>query len=205
MNKQIYCIKINQKLLQDAKFDYWPYDRSYLVHKDNIHIAQHMFRYYFYLPLTSGMLTALNKIEVNNHRHITVARDDSQFKYVKGEVRGQFNWIEDPTEWTVIVPTHVKGRYKNNVAVASFIEYVTTKAINSDYHNRKIELPQISLHTPKREIEFFCAICTNLPNFYHGECGPGKQSCKRNIDTELPFDDHFRKALKRSVEEAGGE
>jgi hypothetical protein len=151
------------------------------------------------------MLTALNKVVINKHRHITITRDDSQFEYVKREVRGQFNWIEEPTEWTVIVPTHVKGRYKNNIAVASFIEYVTTKAINSDYHNRKIELPQISLHTPKREIEFFCAICTNLPNFYHGECGPGKQSCKRNIDTELPFDDHFRKALNRSVEEAGGE
>lgn len=205
MKQKIYCIKINQKMLNDPQFTYWPYDRSYLIHKDNMEVAPRMFRYYFYLPLNSRLLKVLNKIEINAYREIPVSRDDEKSTYRRGSSTGQFNWIKEPEEWTIIIPTHVKGKYKNNKAVSSFLEYISTKAITTHQHNSRIDLPQISLHTPKREINFFCAVCSNLPQFYHDECKPGTLTCKRKVDTELPYDPHFRLALKRSIEEAGGE
>lgn len=192
-------------MLDTQDFDYWPYDRTYLIHNDDFHIAPHMYRYYFHMPLTPRLLEVINHIEIEAYREITVDRNDEKLKYAKGNFRGQFAWIDNPEEWRILVPTHVKGRYKNKKAVASFLEYISTKAIQSDSHNQTIELPQIALHTPQREIEFFCAICTNLPQFHDGECRPGTHECKIKIDTSLPFDDHFRKALRKSVEEAGGE
>jgi len=203
--RKIYCLKVSQKMLDTPIATYWPYDRAYLIHRDDFHVAPHMFRYYFHMALTPELLHVLNRVEVNAHRTMSLVRDDEKFKYVKGTSQGQFTWIDDPENWKILVPTHVKGRYKNNKAVASFIQYFSTNAINAYHHNDKIELPQVSLHTPKRDIEFFCAICTNLTQYHEGACKPATQSCKQKIDTELPFDDHFRRALRKSVEEAGGE
>lgn len=204
MKHKIYCLKINQKMLFSNGCDYWPYDRTYIIHNDDFHLAPRLYRYYFYMPLTAYLLKALNRIEVKAHREISVDRNDTKLQYVKGSSTGQFTWIDDPNNWRLLIPTHVKGKYENNKAVASFLQYVTTKSIHAG-HNVSIELPQISLHTPKRDIEFFCAICTNLPQFYHGECKLGTYSCNLNIDTELPFDDHFRRSLAKSIEEAGGD
>lgn len=205
MKHKMYCLKISQKMLHLPNFDYWPYDRMYLIHIDDFHVAPLMYRYYFHMPLTPKLLEVLNRIEIEAHREITVSRNDAKFNYIKGKSAGQFQWIDNPNEWRIISPTHVRGKYKNSKAVASLLEYVTTSAIQSHNHNEKIELPQIALHTPKREIGFFCAICANLPQFHEGKCRPGTHQCKLKIDTELPFDDHFRRALKKSAEEAGGD
>ncbi len=202
--QKIYCIKISQKYITDPQFDYWPYDRSYLIHKDNFHIAPFMFRYYFYMQLTPEMLRALNNIEVKAHREITTIRNDSKFEYVRGSSTGQFNWIENATEWFLMVPTHVTGMYRDKKAVASLLAYISTRAIKQEHHNKKVELPQISLKTPTRDIKFFCATCTNITNFYEGDCKAGTSSCKLHVDAELPFDENFRLALKRSAIEAGG-
>jgi len=211
----VICVKIAQRKLRHTKtrpaYDYFPYDRVYLVRTKIAPIFRKTFRYYLSMPLTKDLLHALNSLNVSDIRESTVIRDDNRRAGSPGRAQDNFqdrNLVRNPKGWTMIVPTHVKSKYRDTKnfknPYASEVVYLMTRAIQRG-HNNQVSMPQIAFHTPNRVIPLLCAACKCLPQFHTGECSPGTHKCREQIESELPLDsDLFRNSM-RSIEEIGGD
>jgi len=210
MPKTIYCVKLCQRQVQGNEelgtktpYLYFPYDRFYLMKRNDLPLAQKMFRYFFMLPLDEDLRQAIKNVRVDKTRTISQLRNDNLFEYIVVSAGGYISWLTDLNEWMIVVPTHVRGRYKDREAINSFVGYVQSQAVFRNI-DKEINMPQVTLFTPTREIGLFCAVCTNIMDYYEGKCRPGTQLCLKNVDTELPYDSYNARSEKQSSEEVGG-
>lgn len=212
-NEKIICVKISQRILHHSKYtptyDYFPYDRVYLAREKLAPAFRKTFRYYLSMALDKELLKALNALSVDTIRESTIERDDYRRQGSEGKPEDNFKTlIRNPKGWILIVPTHVKSKYKDKKKFknpyASEVAYLMSRVIQRG-HNDNVRMPQISFYTPDRVIPLLCAVCKNLPGFHTNECTPGRHTCKLNIESELPLDSEFYRNCQRSLEETGGE
>jgi hypothetical protein len=195
---EIICVKIAQRALPGAGgYQYFPYDRVYLMPQELRPTAIRMFRYFFELELDAGLLAALNHLSIAHERKITVERNDVQ---LQGKDSGKIPNIGHPEAWRLIVPTHIKGRRREEKSEAAAEEavlmYQFSKVLRrSATSNSAASLPRISLHTPYRDIPLFCAVCTKILDFHDNKCTPGKGTCAKNAEAILPADTYFHEVL----------
>lgn len=209
---QIYCVKLKQlRLYENGTFDYFPFDRFYLVHKDHRKIATNMFRYSLILRVDDVIKKALNNIRFNSQRTIDVPRNNSQLKYQKldGSTPPEIDKITEG-DWLLVVPTYlardkdIDPESRKPVTRKVRLAYTLSRAVQ-DIHNMNVPMPTVMLHTPKDNIPVLCAICTHVADYHANKCTPGQSRCRRNIElNRLPVDDDFRQTIETSVK-GGGE
>lgn len=221
MTPQVICIKIAQSRLPvsgsgtDAHtYQYFPFDRVYVTPMEFFPALPRLFRYFFYMPLDAETFNALNAISVESIRTLPVARDDEKSKPQVLEDKRKFGvlrrLIKSPASWTLVVPTHIKGRFKKEkmkaILEASQVMYTFSRVLKgSGSRNRSTIMPRIALHTPHRDIPVACAVCDHLPSFHAGDCNPGRADCAQHAHVELPPDDHFRQIVWQATAETGNE
>jgi len=202
---EILCVKIAQREIKGGTgYQYFPYDRVYLVPRELRATVFRMFRYFFEMDLDNDLLAALTLLKVTHERTITVDRDD---KKLEGKREGDelTDRVVCPEEWLLIVPTHIKGRKKEDKRESakeeSVLMYRFSKVLQrSSASNAKARMPRISLHTPYKEIPLFCAVCTRILDFHDNKCSPGKGMCSKNAETILPADAYFHE-ISHATEE----
>ena len=207
---KIYCVKVAQRRLPSGAVV--PFDRMYLVPKDNEEFVGKMFRYALSFQMTPTMELLLDECTLSKTRTITVKRDDlalagekpkKGYKVVTDEILAI-----DPI---IVVPTMVRldNVSKNSV---SKVQYLMTRAIKlfaEPKKNPKIAVHQaisgMKLHTPNKIIPAPCALCVNILKYHAGECSFATKTCGREHLIRLPYyDPHFSQTEKRSLEAAGG-
>lgn len=219
MNNEIYCVKLQQRRLSSASgLDYFPFDRFYIVPRENKTIGRELFRYCFELEVNASMLKAINAIPIDKTRTITLHRDDKKKEYK--DLRGVPNFFYDDNgnpqlhagAWRIVVPTHVRTRKvtrpedkvkqdkKVRETFVSYIGYVLSRILTADSHNNKSMLPAITLHTPNKSTPLICAMCSGITKFYAGDCTPGRVSCSSNADIEMTQDTYYRETEKEGEE-----
>jgi hypothetical protein len=156
------------------------------------------------MELDSDLLAALTLLKVTHERTITIARDD---KKLEGKDAGDelTDRVAHPEEWSLIVPTHIKGRRKEekreSAKEEAILMYRFSKVLQrSSASNAKVHMPRISLHTPYKEIPLFCAVCTRILDFHDNKCSPGKGTCAKNAEAILPADAYFHEVLHATGE-----
>lgn len=218
MQPQVICFKIAQSRLPKPKneahsFQYFPFDRVYITPMEFFPALPRLFRYFFYMPLDEEMFNGLNALSVTSMRTIPVMRDDEKFKpqvFDEKQKTGVLRrLIKSPASWTLVVPTHIKGRFRKDkmksILEASQVVYTFSKILKPSSRNPDAKMPRIALHTPHRDIPVSCAVCDHLPSFHAGDCTPGRGNCVHHANIELPPDDHFRQIVWQSAKETGNE
>jgi len=203
MSDHILCVRIAQRVLATedvTQYSRFPFDRVYLGKKHLTPQFDSLFRYYLSLPLDRPLLAALCNLHVTRVRETRVKRDTASHigisKPASG-IPGTFNeWIKDPEEWLMVVPTHVRavyGKAQGKEPYKSELAYFLTRAIDGN-HNRKVQLPNITLTTPTRKIPLLCAMCKNVLELYAGKCVLGQPACARYAKIRVAYDDHNKKS-----------
>lgn len=221
MTPQVICIKIAQaRLPREAKrsgthsYQYFPFDRVYVTPMEFFPALPRLFRYFFYMPLDVESFNALNDLTVESVRTLTVERDDEKSKPQALEDKQKTGvlrrLIKSPASWTLVIPTHIKGRFKKDkmkaILEASQVMYMFSKVLKGSYgRNANTMMPRIALHTPQRDIPVACAVCDHLPSFHAGDCNPGRGDCAKHAQIVLPPDDHFRQVVWQASTETGNE
>lgn len=182
---KIICIKIAQKVIRYPKhekqknpYEYFPFDRVYLVEKQNTDLVKRLFRYYFLIPLDRELFHALTTIQVQETSTSTIARRNKKETETISLVDNIANFLD----WNIVIPTTYTLKHKAaDGALVMKLQYILTRATRRATRSSKIKMPPIMLHTPVRE-SLLCSSCSELPSFYAGDCTPGQRSCYVNAD-----------------------
>ena len=90
--EKVICVKIAQHKLRHSKknpiYDFFPYDRVYLVREKLAPVFKKTFRYYLSMSLDKDLLTALNSLRVDNISESTIERDDFRREGTPGDGEG---------------------------------------------------------------------------------------------------------------------
>jgi len=214
MKQNIICVRIAQRVITPGDphgYTHFPFDRVYLGKTHLTPQFKQLFRYYLSMPLDQKLLDALNLLQVHTEKHTPVRRDDA--KSAEQTIDGKkafLSKIESPKDWLMIVPTHVKAKYKKTEGSykatheSSELGYILSKAITPGY-NRSVVMPQITLHTPKRTIPILCGVCKNNLELHAGNCMPGRATCKEQAGVSLKPDTHNQDMTNNSLEETGAD
>jgi len=204
---EVYCVKVKQHRIGSnaERIHYFPFDRCYIVHKDDEHLIQRAFRYYLVMDLTDDVSDLLNRLYVNEKKDIPIYRDDDRMKGKVVERHSCFPGLSEE-EWLLVVPTHAipkrRKRGKKGKNDHSELGYLASRMLGSS-QNKDVHLPPISVQTPNRRVPMLCSICAKLPNFYEGKCQPGTEACRSSAKTRLPLDQSRVDSEMQSIEEAG--
>jgi hypothetical protein len=202
---QVYCVKVNQHLIRKdkKKVHYFPFDRSYLVHRDDEHLMKRAFRYYMVMDLTPQLQEMLNLLHVENEKYITIYRNDELFRGKRPCTKKRFPELPEE-EWVLVVPTHVipKSRKRRKTPDHSAIGYLVSSVIGEN-QNAEVELPPIAVQTPSHRIPLLCSVCTKLPSYYDGKCQPGTAQCRKGATTRIALDKSRQEDAAKSIEESG--
>ena len=211
MSDSIMCVRIAQRVLPsmgESRYTIFPFDRVYLGKKHLAPQFKKLFRYYLQLDLDDALLDALNQLWVATTHTTPIQRDnDLQQKRPPKTCRNAFiGAIENPTEWLLVVPSHVRTIYKKpeeyKEAQKSELSYILSRAVTAQ-HNSKTRLPPVTLVTPTRTIPILCAVCRYSLDLHQGNCLPGQASCKRKTRVVLRLDSHNGNTEEQSANEAG--
>lgn len=215
MENKIICVRIAQRALPatpTSKYTRFPFERVYLCENNIVPQLKELFRYSLSFQLDKPLLEALNQLNINNIKETPVLRDDKRqrgtdYKDKRHAFLSHIQY-EDVQHWTVLVPTHVKTRYKDSKnhkgPIASELGYVLSKIIMYG-HNQGTKLPRITLHTPSRIVPILCGICRNVLELHEGNCVPGQPNCASRVKVTLKLDTHHTKISEKSIEESGGD
>jgi hypothetical protein len=184
----IYCVKLRQKKLpKSSKINYFPFDRFYLVPKENRHLADKMFRYFFYMDLSDDMIKAITGYNYEHLRLIPAIGRPSIVRGVETELAPVWDDLI-AGNFVLIVPTYpqrtrdkVEAGAEDAPAIPAY--YMTQALRGAD--NAQLLLPQIGIHTPKRDVPLVCAVCRNYTGYCENECSPGRGTCKDKIDIPI--------------------
>jgi hypothetical protein len=179
---QLYCVKISQRRLSGTPFVYFPYDRIYLISKNDQHLIKKLFKYCFILPVTAEILTALGRLTIKQFRKIPCQKGQRLTNVGFSNILTEIN-----ESWLLVAPTYVKKVWDKTTQkiIKSSLDYIFTHALGNLRHNTSAKLPTIRLQTPTRDIPILCAICSSIGDFYANDCSPGQYSCKINADIQL--------------------
>ncbi|RKY28656.1 MAG: hypothetical protein DRP83_00350 [Planctomycetota bacterium] len=210
---EIYCVKLKQLRLDGGTqtFEYFPFDRFYLIPKTHRKLATSLFRYSLILKVDDVIKKSLNRIRFESQRKIGLKRDNDALKWQRitdGNLP-EIKEIEEG-EWLLVVPTYlardkeIDPESKKPVTRKVRLAYTLSHAV-SDIHNLSVPMPTVFLHTPKEDIPVICAICKHVADYHANKCTPGQARCRRNIElTRLPVDEEFREVVETSIK-GGGE
>ena len=210
---EIYCVKLKQlRLYGNAQaFEYFPFDRFYLVPKTHRKVAFRLFRYSLIMKVDDILKRSLNDIRFETQRYIDLIRNNERLKrsnVPEGKIPLLSNIQEG--EWLLVVPTYlarnrdIDPESKKPVTRSARLAYTLSHAV-TDIHNLKVPMPTVTLHTPRENIPVICAICKHVADYHANKCTPGQARCKRNIElSRLPVDDDFRETIESSIK-GGGE
>lgn len=184
----IYCVKLRQKKLpRTNKMSYFPYDRFYLVPKKDRNLADKMFRYFFYMDLSEDMIEAITGYHYEHLRLIPATGRPSIARAIEQELAPVWDDLIAGS-YVLIVPTYPE-RTRQKAAPGATEQpaipayYMSAAIKESD--NASLLLPQIGVHTPKRDVPLICAVCRNYAGYCENECSPGRGTCKTKI--EIPI------------------
>lgn len=187
----IICVKIAQRILPITKthrFNYFPFDRGYLVPPEATEYLPRLFRAYMVMDLTPTLHAALNDLSFTQVYHDTVRRNPLPPQPGKPHqiLKGLCN---DPADWKFIVPTFLWNEYdaKNNKYIHATIGYILSHAVRVG-HNAEAELPRITFVTPHQTYPLMCVACLQLPEQLEGKCTIGTANCRKNCSFKLPVD-----------------
>lgn len=203
------CVKIAQHPLPQTyrPFVFFPFDRLYLSKKQDEHLFEKMFRYYFKMRFSSSLLHVITNLQYAKICKYPRKERPHDFRHhlFDRELSGRIKEFQDEL---MIIPTHVQTAYKNyekkDTIIGSKIAYFMSRAVGTGLHP-DIKLPKITLHTPKKEIPLICAICSKSPSYHANECSPGTKKCCMEQQLVLPRDKSIDKAVQQALEDTGGE
>jgi hypothetical protein len=211
-------LKIAQKKLRRSEsyyaggtspeLDYFPFDRIYLFKQNLLPTMKKVFRYSLYMALSAPLYKALSQVYVDEYRDLPLIRNDSRSEYKRVRALNAFKTqIKDPKDWILMVPTHVRSKYrdpsKRIKPYASEVAYILSSAISLK-HNKGMFLPEITLHTPREDIPAMCSLCKNQAAYLANECNPGQYSCQKEHEILLELDNYHANAAKQSLKASGG-
>jgi hypothetical protein len=184
----IYCVKLRQrKLPKTSKINYFPFDRFYLVPKKDRNLADKMFRYFFYMDLSDDMITAITGYSYEHLRLIPAIGRPTIARGVEQELVPVWDDLL-AGNYVLIVPTYpqrTRDKVEAGATEAPAIPaYYMTQALRGA-DNAQLLLPQIGIHTPKRDVPLVCAVCRNYTGYCENECSPGRGTCKDKIDIPI--------------------
>jgi hypothetical protein len=185
----IYCVKLRQrKLPRTNKLSYFPYDRFYLVPKKDRALADKMFRYFFYMDLSEDMIEAITGYNYEHLRLIPAVGRPTIARAVEQELAPVWDTLIAGS-YVLIVPTYPQRTRKKSTDPESQEQpaipaYYMSAAIRAS-DNANLLLPQVGVHTPKRDVPLVCAVCRNYAGYCENECSPGRGSCIEKI--EIPI------------------
>jgi len=202
---QIHVVKIKQnrmykKIKGGGSFEYFPFDRVYLLQPKQTSIIKKLFKYSFVLKVDSQLTEILQYLTPIRTRHIGLQRNDADLAWKKPD-SNPLAFLNDST-WLMVVPTYA---YKSKVTDKHPVKlaYVITAAINT-IHNLKVQLPTVMLQTPRGQVPLMCSACTEVPTYYAGKCTPGRAACRAKMDIPtLELDNTFKETRQQSIDEAG--
>jgi hypothetical protein len=211
---KIHCVKLKQlRLYGDTQntFEYFPFDRFYLVPKTDRKIAFGLFRYSLIMNVDDVIKASLNNIRFDTQRTIDIKRDDARLKRTPvKDAKLPFLERLQEGEWYLVVPTYLVRDREIDPGGSKVIThkvrlaYTMSRAISA-LHNLHVRMPTITLHTPKNNIPVLCAICKRVADYHANRCTPGQAWCRKHIElNRLPVEDDFRKTIESSVR-GGGE
>ncbi len=212
MKDHIFCVRIAQRVLPEEAacgYKHFPFERVYLAQHRLAPQFRKLFRYYLSLTLDESLLGALNTLAVTKEREIRHQRDDGKLQgATRKNPRDAFNGvIQNPADWLMVVPTHVRTKYKDEkehkYPESSELGYLLSRTIIAGF-NETVRMPQIALHTPKRTIPILCGVCKHNLDLHAGKCLPGRPSCADKIKVVLRLDKHNSDTTAQSVNETGG-
>jgi len=191
---QIYCVKIHQTRLRKKKadnplhsFDYFPFDRVYLVPTSQQEMAFSLFPHSLITPLSTSLYHALQGLNLEYRRNITIPRSTLlEYEYISYEHQGLGKNITlTPHEWLLVIPTYIVFN-KDKTTNRSFpqLAYSLSRII-IDLHNLNTNLPAITLHTPKKNIPAVCAVCKHMSRYYANGCSPGRSICRDSMQLTI--------------------
>lgn len=182
----IYCVKLRQQKLHKAsKMSYFPFDRFYLVPKADRNLADKMFRYFFYMDLSGDMIEAITGYGYKHLRIIPALGRPVSTQAIDKELAPVWDDLI-AGNFVLIVPTYPQRTRTKEVdpdpnekpAVPAYYMSQAVRAAD----NASLILPQIGIHTPRRDVPLICAICRNYTDYCENECSPGRGSCKQHIE-----------------------
>lgn len=192
-------------------FDYFPFDRFYLVPTTHPKVAYGLFRYSLIMKVNDVVKRSLNQVRFDSRRHIDIRRNDQELEWHHTKDK-RVPEITDMSEgdWLLVVPTYlarnkeIDPESKKPITRKVRLAYTLSAAVQ-DIHNIDIPMPAVMLHTPKEDIPILCAICKHIADYHANKCTPGQSQCRRNIElTRLPVDEDFRETIETSIK-GGGE
>lgn len=191
----IICVKIaqrmipsNEKLTPKHHFDYFPFDRGYLIPPESTAYIPRLFRAYMIMDFTEELRAALNDLSFTRVYHDTVHRNFNAPQ--PGKARDVLDGLcDNPADWKLVIPTFLRNKYsvKSQTYVHAAIGYILSHAVGIN-HNVKASLPRISFVTPPRTYPLMCVACLQLPEQLAGKCTIGTAKCRRTRAFELPVD-----------------
>lgn len=211
---EIYCVKLKQLRLNGnapKTFDYFPFDRFYLVPQSSRKLALSLFRYSLILKVDDVVKQSLDLIRFESRRDIGIKRNNTELSYKnnRGEPVPEIADLKEG-EWLLVVPTYlardkeIDPESKKRVTKKARLAYTLSAAVSS-IHNMRVPMPTVMLHTPQENIPVLCAICKNVANYHANQCTPGQSVCRRNISlSRLPVDEEFQEIIETSIK-GGGE
>lgn len=193
----IICVKIAQRKLPEGEkqasgqkhsFDYFPFDRGYLIPPDAVERIPQLFRAYMVMDLTETLHAALNGLSFTGVFHATVKRNfkppqqGKSMNILKG-------LCDDVAGWKMVVPTFLWNEYDvtKSKYLNSTVGYVLSAAVGAQ-HNTKAELPRITFVSPHQTFPLMCVACLKLPDQLAGNCTMGTADCRKNCSFKLPVD-----------------
>ena len=181
----IYCVKLRQKQLSNISSGilYFPYDRFYLIPKKQKDLMYKMFQYFFYLPASSATVTAISGYTYKQLRIIPAIERPKTISDKETLIRNTTQIWDNliNNEFMIIIPTYPKRINKTSQTAPAY--YMTEALLPGSNH--KINLPQVGIHTPTRDIPLICAVCKNYIGYCENECAPGGGTCKKSIEITI--------------------
>jgi len=211
MTDQLICVRIAQAVLpvtNAAEYSKFPFDRVYLGKKELAHKIKRMFRYYMTLNLDQHLMTALGRLDVKRVKETKIIRNDAELEGVAVTNKRNYflDHIVDINDWMLVVPTHVRTIYRRpdlyEEPSQSELAYILSKAIDHN-HNRQVQLPRITLVTPRRTVPILCGVCRQVLEMHAGNCLPGQPTCAFRAKVRLAYDDHNSLTSQKSVDASG--
>lgn len=212
MSNHVICVRVAQRALipegKGCDYNRFPFERIYLCKNNLISQLSKLYRYYITLPLDQYLLNALNRLAIHTQKETPIKRNDVKTTgQLSGGAKNIFNsYIKNYQDWTLLIPTHVKTKYKDKEKhknpTGSQLGYVISKIIRYG-HNAHVKMPRMTLHTPNRIIPLLCAVCKNNLGLHAGDCLPGRPSCASRVEISLKLDQHNVITSNSSILETG--
>lgn len=212
----LYCVKIKQLQLRRTAtntYDYFPFDRVYLLPKDKKKLALKLFRFSLLMPLDDRLREALEQVHFTKQYQLDSYRND---KHLEGTTFGapdSFDMFTDirQGDWLVVIPTYLARDRDINpdaqvpVSREVRLAYTLSSAVRR-LHNLKAVMPAITLHTPTTNVPFICALCKHIAEYHSNQCTLGQSRCRERMRLNgLPIADDARQMLEKSVKGSGEE